>query len=120
LAGVANSGSFSALASVTPTFWYILQPSKNTSLPFVTAIQGGKTMSVVTGPWKTLAGRVHVNEADTRLDVIKGLWQQLAHLHADSKNYQDLVREIRREADAFRKGEAHAFRKVDDAQTAGK
>jgi hypothetical protein len=60
-------------------------------------------MGIVPGPWKTVSTRAEVDEADARLVAIKSLWEQLARLRANSKNYEDLVREIRKEADAFRK-----------------
>ena len=39
----------------------------------------------------------------TRLEHIKMLWEQLARLDENSGKYNALVREIRKEADAFRK-----------------
>jgi hypothetical protein len=58
----------------------------------------------VPGPWKKPAPGIPENdEADARLAVIKALWEQLARLHANSRRYEELVQEIRKEADAFRK-----------------
>jgi len=56
------------------------------------------------GPSKKSADSV-ANEVDeqTRLDRIKTLWEQLARLNENSAKYNALVREIRKEADAFRK-----------------
>jgi len=42
-------------------------------------------------------------DEQTRLDRIKTLWEQLARLNENSTKYNALVREIRKEADAFRK-----------------
>jgi hypothetical protein len=44
----------------------------------------------------------HGDEA-TRLNQIRRLWSQLARLRSNSAEHQNLVREIRRETDAFRK-----------------
>ena len=56
------------------------------------------------GPSKKSVDSV-ANEVDeqTRLDRIKTLWEQLARLNENSAKYNALVREIRKEADAFRK-----------------
>ena len=42
-------------------------------------------------------------DEQTRLERIKTLWEQLARLNENSAKYNALVREIRKEADAFRK-----------------
>jgi hypothetical protein len=42
-------------------------------------------------------------DEQARLERIKTLWEQLARLNENSAKYNALVREIRKEADAFRK-----------------
>jgi len=47
----------------------------------------------------SVAGRV---DEQAHLERIKTLWEQLARLNENSAKYTALVREIRKEADAFR------------------
>ena len=42
-------------------------------------------------------------DEEARLDQIRSLWVQLARANEKSKEYRALVRQIRRQADAFRK-----------------
>jgi parvulin-like peptidyl-prolyl isomerase len=42
-------------------------------------------------------------DEQARLERIKTLWEQLARLNENSAKYNALIREIRKEADAFRK-----------------
>jgi hypothetical protein len=42
-------------------------------------------------------------DEEARLDQIKKLWSQLARLRTNSAEHRDLVRQIRKEADEFRK-----------------
>jgi hypothetical protein len=56
------------------------------------------------GPSKKLPDSIVTGvDEQARLERIKTLWEQLARLNENSTKYNALVREIRKEADAFRK-----------------
>ena len=58
-----------------------------------------KTSLSETGPPET---GLNIDE-EVRLEQIRKLWSQLARLRANSSEHRDLVRQIRKEADEFRR-----------------